>query len=92
MQIDLPTADQVTLAALATEAGYDSVEHYVTEYLVEFAQHHAVANLPPLSEQEIRASLAMCDQGMAEARAGKGKDFQEALGRIASKHGLNLER
>jgi len=32
-----------------------------------------------LSEEDLQASLAMCDRGMAEIEAGKGMSIEEAL-------------
>jgi len=34
--------------------------------------------LPPMSEEELQASLAMCDRGMAEIEAGQGMGIEEA--------------
>lgn len=91
MRIEIPTTDQETLAALATEAGFETVERYAAAYLVEIAQQHALADLSRPTEAELRASLAMCDRGMAEANAGEGQDFREVLQAIANRHGLSLD-
>lgn len=92
MEIDLPATDQQTLASLATQAGFDSVELYAAAYLAEFAQHHAVAELPPMTDADLQASLAMCDRGMEEAKAGRGRDFRESLTGIADRLGLKIDR
>jgi len=45
----------------------------------------------PTSE-ELSASLAMCDQGMKDAKAGRGTDAKEAIAQIAGRLGLKLDR
>ena len=91
MQIDIPQADADKLAQLATKAGYDSVELFVTEHVLTLAHHADPADLPPLSEEELRASLEMCDRGMAEIDAGGGRDARQALLEIGRRRGFSLD-
>jgi hypothetical protein len=78
MQIDLPQDEQKKLGVLAAEAGFDSVEHYVTEHLRTLAQHPSTTQFAPLTQEELQESLAMCDRGMEEAAAGKGMSVDDA--------------
>lgn len=89
MEINIPPAEQARLAQHAAAAGYDDVERYVKDHVLAIAHYPTPIEMPPLSDKELQASLEMCDRGMAEAEAGKGRDFREALDDIAEKHGLN---
>lgn len=55
------------------------------EHLVALAHQPTPDELPPLSAEELQASLAMCDTGMAEYEAGGGLSINEA-------HELSLQR
>ena len=87
MQIDIPPTEHQALAKMAGDAGYDSVECFVAEHILSLA-HHSVA---PMSEQELRASLEMCDRGMDEIDAGGGRDAREALLEIGRRRGYSLD-
>ena len=89
MEINIPPAEQARLAQHAAAAGYDDVQRYVMDHVLAIAHHPTPLELTPPSEQELQASLEMCDRGMAEAEAGKGRDFRAALDDIAEKHGLD---
>jgi hypothetical protein len=91
MQIDIPQGAQARLAQLAVDAGYQSVELFVTEHVLALAHYPRVVNLGPLSEEELRASLDSCDRGMAEIDAGGGRDAREALLEIGRRRGFSLD-
>jgi len=44
----------------------------------------------PLTEKELRESVAMIERGNAEIAAGDGIDAEEAFGKIAKKHGFSI--
>ena len=90
MNINIPPGEQAKLSQLAVEAGYDDVEVFVTEYVLSLA-YNARNELPPLREEQLQASLAMCDQGMAEFAGGGGRDAREVMLEIGRRHGLSLE-
>ncbi len=77
MQIDIPQSEQDRLAQHAA-AGYDDVERYAAEHLVALAHQPTPDELPQLAEEELQASLAMCDESMAEFEAGGGLSIGEA--------------
>ncbi|MAT72050.1 MAG: hypothetical protein CMJ58_21300 [Planctomycetaceae bacterium] len=91
MQINLATADQLALAALAKAAGFEDVEGYASAYLSELVSCHVQADAAGVAGEELQASLAMCDQGLAELNAGKGKDLRQAVRDIAQQHGLDID-
>jgi len=85
MQIDIPKTEHERLAQQAAAAGYADVELYATEHLLALAQEPTPGELPPLAEDELQASLAMCNESMAEFEAGQGLTINEA-------HNLSLRR
>lgn len=89
MQINIPQAEQQRLAVLASAAGYDDVQGYVTEQVLALAHQTTPDESPELTPEQLAASLAQCDKAMAEAEAGKGRDFNQALDDIADRNGLN---
>ena len=52
----------------------------------------ATADFALLSDEQLQASLAMCDRGMAEIDSGGGRDAREALLEIGRKRGFPLDR
>ena len=78
MQIDLPSSEQNRLAALAAEAGYESVERFATEHLLALAHNPKEAEFAPLTDEELKVSLAMCDESMAQIDRGEGLTVEEA--------------
>ena len=81
MQINIPSGDHERLTQLALAAGYQDVEGYVTEHVLAIARQPAAEEFAPLSPADLAASLAMCDQGMAEMEAGASLSLEEARGR-----------
>ena len=53
--------------------------------------HPAPAELPPMSEQELRQSLNTCDRGMAEIDAGGGQDARQALLEMGRRRGFSVD-
>ncbi|MEO1498075.1 MAG: hypothetical protein AAFV43_13090 [Planctomycetota bacterium] len=88
MQIDLPQPDHDRLTKLASAAGYASAEQYATEHLIALANDPELSELLNPSDEVLRASVEMCDRGMAEADAGLGVDARQAINEIADKYGL----
>lgn len=82
MQIEIPQSEQDILALQATAAGYDDVEHYVTE------QVRALVYQP--SPEEIAENVARLKRGEASIDAGHGIDAEDAFRLIADKHGFKL--
>ncbi len=78
MQIDIPPSEQERLSQHAAAAGYDDVARYAAEHLVALAQQPTPSELPPLSEEELQASLAICDKSMAAYEAGGSLSLNEA--------------
>ncbi len=85
MKIDIPPTEQDRLVQHAAAAGYDNVERYAAEHLVALAQEPTPEELAPLSEEELQASLAMCDESVAQFDAAKGLSITEA-------HQLSLQQ
>jgi hypothetical protein len=94
MVIDIPQDAVETLSVRAHRAGFDSVESYVAAHVVEFASNDSCDDeeFARLSESELRASVAMLDQSMADLAAGKDEDFRKVLAEIVDEFGLNLNR
>ncbi len=78
MEIDIPQAEQQKLNLLAQAAGFDNVERYVTEHVLALVRHSSDEELELLSPDDLKASLAVCDQSMTELEAGKGLSLEEA--------------
>ena len=89
MQIDISTAEEKRLAAIAAAAGYKDVKGYVTEQVLVLADQLTPNEMPELTPDELESSLRQCDQAMAEAQAGHGRDFRTALDDIATRNGLD---
>jgi len=85
MQIEIPQSERKRLAQHAAAAGYGDVERYAAEHLLALAQEPTPDELPPLDEEELQASLTMCDASMAELEGGGGLSISEA-------HELSLQR
>lgn len=79
MQLNIPPHEAEKLAQHATAAGFASVEKYVTQFVLALAERPREDELfPPLTDDELAASLAMIDRGTAEIDAGKGLGIEEA--------------
>lgn len=91
MQIEMPQNEQNRLATLAAEAGYESVERYATDHLLALAHNPVGADFAPLNEEELQASLAMCDESMAQIERGEGMSTQEARQRTITELSRNAQ-
>ena len=89
MQIDISRVEEKRLAAVAAAAGYKDVQGYVTEQVLVLADQLTSNELPELTSEELESSMRQCDQAMAEAKAGQGRDFRTALDDIATRNGLD---
>ena len=56
------------------------MEAYVAEHVLAQARLGALGTVQ-LTDSELRASLAICDEGMAQAGAGEGLRVDESLAR-----------
>lgn len=84
MQIDLLPEEEAEIRRQAAAVGYDSPERYLVDLAIK-----PEAVMRPLSDAELRASVAMCDRGMQDADAGRGVTMREAISEIASELGLD---
>lgn len=92
MQIDIPIAEAKKLELHAAAAGFDSVEKYVTEFVLTLAeQPNAAEHFAPLADDELGASLAMIDRGMAQIHSGQGLSVAEARRRTLEQLGRGKE-
>jgi hypothetical protein len=79
MQLNIPPPESEKLARQASAAGFANVEQYVTQFVLTLADRSDQNQvLPPAPDDDLAASLAMIDQGMAEIDAGKGLSVDEA--------------
>lgn len=79
MHIEIPAPQAERLQRHAIAAGYESVESYVTEFVLNLAENPTAAELfAPLTEDELAASLAMIEKGMQQIDAGEGLTVDEA--------------
>ncbi len=85
MTIHLPEARLSQLSVLASNAGYESVEEFVSDHLVALAEQQNPADLEPMSEEEMQASLEMIDRGMEDIAAGRYYTLEEARRRSLAK-------
>lgn len=86
MQIDIPPDEAEKLARYAMAAGFDSVERYVTEFVLTLAESSSVEELfPTLTDDEMAASLAMVDLGREQINRGEGISVDEARQRSLDK-------
>jgi hypothetical protein len=93
MQIDIPSIETEKLARHAAAAGFDSVETYVTEFVLTLAERpNATELFAPMTNDELTASLAMIDRGMEEVRAGRNVPAKAALREIADEFGLQIKQ
>jgi len=92
MQIDIPSQEAKQLAQQATAAGFPSVEKYVTELLLTLAERPHIEQLfPPLSPDDLEASLSMIDLGRKQIAAGEGMSVEEARRRSLELLGVSEE-
>jgi len=89
MQIDIPQDQFDKLSERAVAAGFGSVPAFL----------QALANSPvvdprgtELSEQQLRESVAMIERGNSQIDVGEGVDLDDALRKIAEKHGFQVKR
>lgn len=78
MNLSIPADAVARLRTHAAAAGYADVERCVTDHVIHLASQPSNDELPPMSESELQASLAMIDRSMAEFEAGKGMSLDEA--------------
>ncbi|PHR90674.1 MAG: hypothetical protein COA78_34715 [Blastopirellula sp.] len=96
MQIDLtgkltPTEIE-TITRQATAAGFDSVEHYVEAVVHSLAaEAEQEAKSPPLSEEDLKQSLAECDAAMDDIKHGRVYSEEEAFKKIEKSLGYKIE-
>lgn len=83
-----PTEIQLTPKLQAAIAHYAELEGKPWE---EFLEERFPLLEDPTPE-ELAESLVMCDQGMVDAKAGRGTDAREAIARIADSLGLKLSQ
>lgn len=50
----------------------------------------AAGSLPQMSEEELNQSVAECERGIAEIRAGRGRAFRQAMLEIGRKRAFPL--
>lgn len=82
MNIDIPPDQRQKLTEHATAAGFDSVERYVTEFVLTLADRPTAKQIfTPLSDDELNASLAGIDQCMKQINAGQGLSVEQAHAR-----------
>jgi hypothetical protein len=87
MHINLSGHETELLSQRAAAAGFASADEYVAQFVHTLAQQPDV--LAPLDDEELAASLAMIDQGMAEIRSGQGLTVDEARRQSLSLLGIN---
>jgi len=87
MQIEVTGEVEQRLRQHAAASGYDDVEKYAADHLAAIAYAPLNAELPPMSEDELRRSAEMCDQGMADVLAGRVMSVEEARQRLHSRLG-----
>jgi hypothetical protein len=93
MHIDIPITEAKKLERHATAAGFDSVEKYVTEFVLTLAERpDALELFAPMIDDELAASLAMIDRGMEEIKAGRTTTAKEALQGMADEFGLKIKQ
>ncbi len=84
--IQLPDDQYQRLTLVAQTAGYEDVPAFI----------RALADEPtedprgPLTEKELRESIAMIERGNDEIAAGGGMDAEEVFDKIAEKHGFSI--
>jgi hypothetical protein len=88
MYINLTGHETEILGQQAAAAGFASADEYVADFVHTLAQspEHVLA---PLDDQELAASLAMIDQGMAEIRTSQGLTIEEARRASLASLGMN---
>ncbi|TWT38635.1 hypothetical protein [Blastopirellula retiformator] len=91
MQIDISPADWQKLEQLAKDTGFESVESLIGEHVRFLANHESARDILSLDDDELAASAAMCDCGMAELDAGRGKDAIAAMEEIGRQRGFSPE-
>ncbi len=87
MQIQIPDEQYDKLTLRATAAGYEDV----AALIAAMAEESTVDPRGTLSQSELRESVAKLKQADASIDAGKGIEAEEALRRIALKHGLQID-
>lgn len=91
MQIDISPADRQKLEQLAKDTGFESVELLIGEHVRFLANHESAQTILALDQEELAASLAMCDRSMAELDAGGGVDAIAAMEQIGRERGFTTE-
>lgn len=89
MQIDISQIEQ-KLALLASSAGFENVEAYVTEQLHALVNERVPDELLNLTPEQMAASVEMIRDGNAEFEAGGGNDLLKVMQGIADKHGFSI--
>ena len=92
MQLKIPSHEIEKLTQHATAAGFGSVESYVTQFVLALAERPNTKEVfAPLKDDELAASLAMIDRGIAEIGAGQGMSLDEARRRTRENIGAGNE-
>lgn len=89
MTINLPESHLSQLSALASDAGYDSVEQFAQDCLMAITSDSVQQDQTEWTEQELREFAAACDQGMEDARAGRVMSVEEARRRSHERAAMN---
>ncbi|MEO0531294.1 MAG: hypothetical protein AAF266_12075 [Planctomycetota bacterium] len=73
MQIKLTPAEEAEIRRQASAVGYKDPGRYLVDVVINPSDA-----LVPMTDAELKASLAMCDRSMAEIDAGLGMTLEEA--------------
>ena len=76
MHINLSGHETELLGQQAAAAGFASADEYVAHFVHTLARQPECV-LAPLDDEELAASLAMVDQGLAEIRSGQGLSVEQ---------------
>ena len=96
MQIDLSnklTPSEIeTITRQATAAGFDSVEHYIAAVVHSLAaEDEQESTSSPLSEEDLKQSLAECDAAMDDIKHGRVLPLDESFKQIRESLGNKIQ-
>jgi hypothetical protein len=77
MQINIPADAEALVTGKAAAAGFPNVDDYVLSLILRAADEDELYD-EQLTPEELAESLAMCDRGMEDVKAGRSMSVAEA--------------
>lgn len=85
MVVNISSEIEQRLRGHAEAAGYEDWEKFVADHLSALASRPVPSELQPMSDEDLKASVAMIEESMQQIERGEGMTVAEARDRTLAK-------